>query len=197
MDTAVVAIVFGLVAVAELPDKTMIATVVMGSRSRPLLVWLGASCAFLIHVTLAVVAGRLLLLLPHRVVETVITVLFVVGAGYLLFVPEKEEEAEGEREAQAEALARTSARVFAGAFAVILLGEFGDLTQILILNLVGKYHDPWSVFVGSLAALVAVAALGAFGGQALRSVVPVNVIRKVGGVVLLGFAAFSLYELLK
>jgi Ca2+/H+ antiporter, TMEM165/GDT1 family len=192
----VVAVVFALVAVAELPDKTMIATVVMGSRSRPVLVWIGASCAFAVHVALAVIAGRLLLLLPHRIVETVITVLFVIGAGYLLFVPEKKEEEKGEGEGEGET-ARAGVGVVLGAFTVILVGEFGDLTQILILNLVGRYHQPAAVFIGSLAALVGIAALGAFGGRALERLVPVSLIRRIGGVILLGFAAWSAYGLLK
>ena len=62
-------------------------------------VWLGASAAFAVHVTLAVVAGRLLELLPHRALEIVVTVLFLAGAVYLLFVPEKSEEEKGEAEA--------------------------------------------------------------------------------------------------
>ena len=95
MSLSVIVTVFALVAVAELPDKTMIATLVMGSRSRPLLVWLGAAAAFLVHVTLAVVAGRLLELLPHRTLEIITTTLFFAGAVYLIVVPVKTEEAEG------------------------------------------------------------------------------------------------------
>jgi putative Ca2+/H+ antiporter (TMEM165/GDT1 family) len=195
MDLGVIAATFGLIAVAELPDKTMIATLVMGSRSRPVLVWLGASAAFAVHVTLAVVAGRLLLLLPHRVLEGIVTGLFAVGAVYLLFVPEKEEAEEGEREAEAEGSASNALRVVGLSFVVILLGEFGDLTQILTLNLVAHYHQPWSVFVGALAALVCVAAVAAFSGRALLRILPLSAIRRIGGVVLLGFAVYNLVSL--
>src|SRR5580658_10550364 len=99
---SVIATVFALIAVAELPDKTMIATLVMGARGRPLLVWLGASGAFFVHVTVAVAAGRFLELLPHRTVQIVVTVIFLLGAAYLLFIPEKSEEARGAREAEGE-----------------------------------------------------------------------------------------------
>jgi putative Ca2+/H+ antiporter (TMEM165/GDT1 family) len=92
----IVLAVFGLIFVAELPDKTMIATLIMGSRYRPVLVWLGAVLAFGIHVTIAVAVGQLLQLLPHRWIEGVTALLFAAGAAYLLFVPEKEEEDEGE-----------------------------------------------------------------------------------------------------
>ena len=81
MNFAVAASVFGLVAVAELPDKTMIATIVMGGRGRPLPVWIGASVAFAFHAALAVLAGRFLQLLPHRALESVVTAIF--GAGPL------------------------------------------------------------------------------------------------------------------
>jgi putative Ca2+/H+ antiporter (TMEM165/GDT1 family) len=192
----VVVTVFLLVAVAELPDKTMIATLVMGSRSRPVLVWLGAAAAFLVHVIVAVTAGRLLALLPHRTVEIVTTVLFFAGAVYLLVVPERAEQAKGAEEG-ARDLPERRWRVVGTAFVVILVGELGDLTQILILNLAAKYHQPASVFVGAYLALLAVAALGAFGGRALLRVAPLAAIRRVGGVVLLGFTAYGIYSLVR
>ncbi len=194
MNAAVVATVFCFIAIAELPDKTMIATLVMGSRARPVYVWIGAAAAFTVHVTLAVVAGRLLTLLPHTALEIVVTILFLGGAAYLIFVPERSETAKGERQAQPE---RPGApwRVIATAFGVILVGEFGDLTQLLIVNFEARTHEPVSVFIGALAALITVSALGAFGGRALLKLVPLAVVRRVGGVVLLGFAAYSIYAL--
>jgi Ca2+/H+ antiporter, TMEM165/GDT1 family len=186
--------VFALIFVAELPDKTMIATLIMGSRYRPVLVWIGATAAFAVHAGIAVLAGRLLALLPHRWVEAVTALLFAGGAAYLLFVPEKAEEAEGEEEV---AEAPVGLRPVATAFVVIFVGEFGDLTQILTANLAAKYHQPLSVFVGAVAALTSVAALGAFGGRALLRVLPLAVIRKAGGVLLAGFAVYTLVTLVR
>lgn len=184
--------VFALVFVAELPDKTMIATLIMGSRYRPVLIWIGATAAFGVHVTIAVLAGRLLALLPHRWVEVVTAVLFAGGAAYLLLVPEKEQEEEGAEEVER---APGGLRPVATAFAVIFVGEFGDLTQILTANLAAKYHSPWSVWVGAFAALASVAALGAFGGRVLLRVLPLAVIRKAGGVLLAGFAVYTVVTL--
>jgi len=218
MSISVIATVFALIAVAELPDKTMIATLVMGARGRPLLVWLGASCAFLVHVTVAVVAGRFLELLPHRTVEIVVTVIFLLGAAYLLFIPEKSEEARGEREAGREVppgdaepaaglvaadgatapvAAATAWRIVVGAFGVILVGEIGDLTQLLVLNLSAHYHKPFSVFTGALAGLVFISGVAAFGGRALLRVLPLPLIRRLGGVVLLGFGVYSIVNLVR
>ncbi len=195
MDFAVVGAVFIVILISELPDKSMIATLVMGSRSNPFLVWVGASAAFLLHTILAVVAGRLLLLLPHTTLEIIITILFVAGALYLLFVPEKDEVAEGEAEAGTESTALSGFKVAATAFGVILVGEFGDITQILTVNLVAKYHAPLSVGVGAALAFMTDAAIGAFGGRALLSVLPLAKIRIAGGLVFLGFAGVTLYNL--
>jgi putative Ca2+/H+ antiporter (TMEM165/GDT1 family) len=172
----------------------MIATLIMGSRYRPALVWLGASLAFGIHAAVAVAVGQLLHLLPHRWIEAVTAVLFAAGAAYLLFVPESEQEEEGEEEV---AKAGQGLRTVTTAFVVIFIGEFGDLTQILTANLAAKYQQPLPVFIGAFAGLATVAAVGAFGGRALLRVLPLAVIRKAGGVLLAGFAVYTLVTLLR
>jgi putative Ca2+/H+ antiporter (TMEM165/GDT1 family) len=204
MQLGLAAGVFGLMFVAELPDKTMIATLIMGSRYRPLLVWIGTTLAFAVHITLAVAVGRLLQLLPRAWVEAVTALLFAGGAVYLLVTSEEEAEEEGaeevtageevEEEIEEEMGGRPwrSLRPVATAFTVIFIGEFGDLTQILAANLAARYHSPVSVWVGAMAAMASVAALGAFGGRALTRVLPLAAIRKGGGVLLAIFAVYSI-----
>ena len=188
MSLSVVAVTFGVIFVAELPDKTMIATIVLASRYRPLAVWVGAALAMVVNSAVAVLAGRLLELLPHRWVEAVVALLFAVGALYLFLVKEPAETEKGEEEADT---VHSSGRVALGAFTVIVVAELGDLTQILTANLAAHYHDPWSVFVGSATALVSVMALGVIGGRVLLRVLPLATIRKVAGAILAGFAIFT------
>jgi putative Ca2+/H+ antiporter (TMEM165/GDT1 family) len=187
VSAATVFTVFAVIAVAELPDKTMIATLLMGSRGDPFFVWIGCAAAFVVHVALAVLAGQLLLRLPHTALEIVITAIFALGAAWLLIVPEREEEERGEREARRERL-NPQLAIALSAFGVILLGEFGDLTQLLTVNFVAKSHSPWSVAVGATAALLMVSAIGAFSGRSLLRIMPTSIIRRGGGVVLAGFA---------
>ena len=52
---------------AELPDKTVLACLILSSRYRPWYVFVGAAAAFTAQVVLAVAAGGALSLLPHRV----------------------------------------------------------------------------------------------------------------------------------
>ncbi|HYA67868.1 MAG TPA: TMEM165/GDT1 family protein [Acidimicrobiales bacterium] len=191
MSLTVVAVTFGLMFVAEFPDKTMIATVIMASRYRALPVWLGAVAAFTLHAILAVVAGSLLAKLPHRIVESVIAALFGLGSAYLLLKRETKEFAEGEQEADK---VQDPRRVALAAFGIIVVGEFGDLTQILAANLAAKYHQPLSVLVGAVLGLAAVCGVGVVGGRAVIRIIPLTVVRKTAGVLLGGLCAYTVYS---
>ena len=71
VDLAPFFVTLALIIPAELPDKTFIATLVLSTRYRPVVVWLGVSTAFAVQTTIAVAAGQLLALLPERPVQLV------------------------------------------------------------------------------------------------------------------------------
>jgi Ca2+/H+ antiporter, TMEM165/GDT1 family len=187
-----IATVFVLVFLAELPDKTALASLVLGSRYRPIYVFAGAASAFVVHVCLAIAAGSLLTLLPHRALEGVVAALFLLGA-ILMLRGRHEEEADEEIDIK-EGTEPTFLRVASTAFLVILVAEFGDLTQILTANLAAKYHDPISVGLGAVLGLWAVAGLAIVGGRGLLKVVPLTVITRIAAVIMLALAGFSLYN---
>jgi len=72
--------VFGLIFVAELPDKTALAALVLATRHRPFPVLLGAGLALAVQSLVAVTAGQLFSLLPHRPVQMAAALLFLVSA---------------------------------------------------------------------------------------------------------------------
>lgn len=174
----------------ELPDKTMIATIVMSARARSSMVFAGASVAFVVHMALAALAGGILTKLPRTPKDLVVAILFLGGAAYLLLVPEKHEVDEGTAEGGAEVRA-SHLKEAVTAFTVIFLGEFGDLTQIQAANFVAKTHQPIGVFAASSLALVLVAALGAFAGQSLVKVLPLAKIRFIGGLIFAGLGIYT------
>jgi len=186
--------IFALMFLLELPDKTMIATVVMSTRSRPSSIVLGASSAFIVQMGIAVAAGGLISLLPVRAKDAVVAALFLGGAAYLLLVRESSVEKEGEKEAQAERAA-TRMREILTAFTVIFIGEFGDLTQIQAANFSAKTHQPLEVFIAGSLALVGVSFLGAYGGKMLQRFVPLAKIRVLGGLIFLGLGIYTLVQL--
>ena len=192
MSLLVILTVFVLVFLAELPDKTALASLVLGSRYRPIYVFTGAAAAFVVHVCLAIAAGSLLTLLPHRPLEGVVAALFLMGA-ILMLRGRHEEEEEEDLDIKA-GTEPTFFRVSSTAFLVILVAEFGDLTQILTANLAAKYHDPISVGLGAVLGLWAVAGLAIVGGRGLLKVVPLTVITRIAAVIMLVLAGISLYN---
>lgn len=196
MHPLVILIVFGVIALAELPDKSLFASLVLGTRYRASWVFAGVAAAFLVHVVIAVAAGGVLSLLPHRIVAAVVTVLFAIGAAVLLFGRESEDVAEGVETANdamrtAPAAAASFRRVALTSFGVIFVGEWGDITQIATANYAARYHDPISVGIGATLGLWAVAALAVTAGKKALDYIAVNVIRRVAGAVLAAFAVLS------
>lgn len=188
MVLSVIAVTFGLVFVAELPDKTMIASIVLASRHRPLPVWIGTASAMVVNSAVAVAAGRLLALAPTRIVDGVVAAVLTAGALYLILGHESSQERRGEQYAER---VMSDRRVAVSSFAVVVAAEFGDITQVLTANLAAHYRLPWSVFTGATAALVAVTTIGVVAGRTLVRVMPMGAIRKVAGVLLGGFAVYA------
>jgi putative Ca2+/H+ antiporter (TMEM165/GDT1 family) len=190
---AVVLAVFPVIFLGELPDKTMFASLVMATKGRPLSVWLGAAGAFVVHVAIATTLGvGLFHLLPRRVVDAVVALLFLVGAAYAYRESRaaKEEEIVKEEASSGRSVVTTS-------FVVIFLAEWGDLTQILTANLAAHYHSPLSVGVGAVAALWAVAAIAVIGGQGLLRFVDIATVRRITVVVLVALAAYAGWSALR
>jgi Ca2+/H+ antiporter, TMEM165/GDT1 family len=187
MHLGIVLAVFPVIFIGELPDKTMFASLVLASRGKPALVWLGAAAAFALHVVIATTIGAgLFHLLPHRGVEAFVTMLFAAGA-VLAFIEARSED----EEALVEREERSQRRVAGTAFVVIFIAEWGDLTQILTANLAAHYHSPVSVAIGATAALWAVAGLAVVGGQGLMRRVSVRRVRQMTGTVLIVLAIIS------
>ncbi|WP_064458893.1 TMEM165/GDT1 family protein [Streptomyces hygroscopicus] len=184
----VAAVVFGVVFLAELPDKTALAGLMLGTRYRASYVFVGVAAAFLLHVGLAIAAGSVLTLLPHRLLQAIVGALFLGGATMLLFKKDDEEE-EVRKPAD-----QSFWKVSGAGFMLILVAEFGDLTQIMTANLAARYDDPLSVGVGAVLALWAVAGLGIMGGRTLMRFVPLRLITKIAALVMLTLGGFSLYE---
>lgn len=187
MDLHVALICFPVIFLAELPDKTMFASLVMATKGRPLQVWLGAAGAFVVHVVIATTVGvALFAVLPHRAVDAVVAGMFAFGAAYAWLEATKPQDEKPLREVPGHGAVLT-------AFVIIFLAEWGDLTQIVTANLAAKYHSPLSVGAGSLLALWSVAAIAVVSGQALLRFVNVPTVRKVNAVVLLGLSAYTAY----
>ena len=188
---------------AELPDKTILATLILSSRYRPWYVFTGAAAGFLVQVVIGVAAGGAISLLPHRPVEGAAAGAFAVGA-FLLW-RHKEEGGEGEggegTDADDEG-GRDGMRdgfwpVFGTSFAVVFLAEFGDLTQFMTVGLAARFHNPIAVGVGATLALWTAAGLAVLVGWRLLKLIPMHWLTRGAAVVMLILAGTSLYAALQ
>lgn len=163
----------GVVALAELPDKTMLATLYLASRARRrLAVWIGVTLGYWLHVVISVTVGGSISLLPERPVRVVVGVLFLLGAVVVMRSADDDAPALDEESSSASALA-----VARRSFAVIAVAEFADLTQLSTAGLAARSGRPIETGVGAALALAAVAGAATLAGSWVAERVPVRPLR--------------------
>jgi Ca2+/H+ antiporter, TMEM165/GDT1 family len=183
MDLAVALTALVLVVPVELPDKTFVATLVLSTRYRPLLVWVGVGAAFAVQTAIAVVLGGLLSRFPTTPVAVAASLLFATGAVVLWRSAGRADAQEAEAEEEFEGKVRagvTGLRAVATSFLVLFLAEWGDLSQILTAGLAARSGDPVSTFAGAWTALLVVSGLGALLGRALLVRLRLATVRRIG-----------------
>jgi putative Ca2+/H+ antiporter (TMEM165/GDT1 family) len=192
---SIVLTVFGLIFVAELPDKTAVASLLLGARFPARWVFSGVAAAFLAHVVLAVAAGSLIALLPRRPVEAIVSLLFLVGAVLVWREGSHHDEVE-EEAAEIVATAGYSTVAMRG-FMIIFIAEWGDLTQILTANLAAKYDNPLAVGVGATLGLWAVGLLAIVGGKTLLNVMPIRLITRIAAAAMAVLSVVSMVNAIR
>lgn len=194
MDVAVALTALLLVVPVELPDKTFVATLVLSTRYRPLLVWVGVGAAFGVQTAIAVTLGGLLSRLPPTPVAVVAALLFGTGAVLLWRSAAQADAEEAEAEEEFAAKVRSGAtglRAVATSFLVLFLAEWGDLSQLLTAGLAARSGDPVSTFAGAWTALLLVSGAGALLGRALLARVRLATVRRIGATVCAALAVLT------
>ncbi len=198
MDLGIIALTFVAIFVVELPDKTFLATLVLATKYRPVLVWIGVGLAFAVQTLVAVLLGHAASLLPQNAVHVGAAVMFLAGAA-LLFREGRSHHLATDEEAEllrAKAADVRGFRAVLASFLVLFAAEWGDLSQLLTISLVAKYENPGAVFAGALGALLTVSGLAVVSGRALLRVISLHVLHYVGAVVCLTLATITVVELL-
>jgi len=198
MDLGAIALTFGAIFLVELPDKTFLATLVLATRYRPILVWIGVGLAFAVQTTVAVLLGHAVSFLPETVVQAAAAALFGVGA-VLLFresrAHRRESEADDGSEYVEKAKPATGFGAVVASFLVLFAAEWGDLSQLLTISMIAKYGHPLSVFVGAWGALLVVSGLAVLAGRVLLRYVKLSLIHYLGAGVCLLLAVLTAFEL--
>ncbi|MDP9464170.1 MAG: TMEM165/GDT1 family protein [Actinomycetota bacterium] len=180
-------VAFGVVFLAELPDKTMFATIVLATRyRRPLAVVIGVTLAMAFHSVLAVAVGEALRRLPRTPTQLAVAAVFVVGGLLLL------RGAGGGGDGEVRATPVHSAWGVIGRSALVIgVAEFGDFTQLATVGIVADRGYPVVVAAGSLVAHILVAVLAVLAGRWLERRLPVRTVQRAAGLVFMFFGALT------
>ncbi|SFR16647.1 Putative Ca2+/H+ antiporter, TMEM165/GDT1 family [Lentzea waywayandensis] len=183
---------FAVVFLVELPDKTMVATLVLTTRYRAWPVFVGVVAAFAVQSVVAAAFGSVITLLPDRLVAGVVALLFGIGAFMLL-----KEGFSRDSESADEAGTQTVVPFWRAAltsFGVLFAAEWGDASQLATAGITARYGAPLAVGLGAWLALVTVAGLAVLVGRKLAGRLPTHWIQRVAGVIFAVFGVIALTQ---
>jgi putative Ca2+/H+ antiporter (TMEM165/GDT1 family) len=178
----------GLVAVAEIGDKTQLLAIMLAARfRRPLPIILGILAATILNHGLAATLGFVVAkYLTGPAFQILVGVGFVAMAAWAL-IPDKDDEG---------AANRTAGGVFLTTLVAFFLVEIGDKTQIATTLLAARFQEIAVVTAGTTLGMMIANVPAVFLGEAATKVVPLRYVRIAAALVfaLIGlsvlFAAF-------
>jgi len=182
---------FGLIFVAELPDKTAFAALFLATCHNPFAVFVGAAAAFVIQSLVAVAFGSVLSLLPSSFVHIGAGILFLIFA--VLMWCRQEPKDDAPQSPCGKKSVRFS-KSMVSSFLVIFAAEWGDLTQLATATLEAKYSSPITIFTSATLALWAVTAVGVVVGRYAKKVIQPKLFQQVAAT---AFALVGLTLLIK
>jgi len=179
---------FGLIALAEIGDKSQLVCMTLAARyHRAVPVVVGATVAFALLNLLAVLFGAAVAhWLPPSVVGAAVAILFALFGLRALLTGEEHEEA-------GEVGRKSGHGILLTTFLMIFAAEFGDKTQLAIAGLSAAV-PPAPVWLGGTLALFVTSALGAWAGRALFRRLPMHWLHRLSGVLFLAFAAYAAWR---
>ena len=164
---------FGLIFLAELPDKTALAIILLASRQKPFGVFVGVAGAYVVQNLIAVFFGGLIALLPATLVHTCAGILFLIFA-YIIW-RHHDQVKEDTRFSPKDTFWKAA---FAS-FSIIFAAEWGDLTQLATVTLIAKWGEAWTIFLASTLALWLCSALMIWIGRKARKLLHPDLLHRI------------------
>ena len=175
----------GIVALAEMGDKTQLLSLVLAARFRkPWPIILGIFTSTILNHALAGAAGAwLTTLLGPQLLRWLLAGSFIAMALWML-VPDKLDDDE----------ARTDPKfgVFGTTVIAFFLAEMGDKTQVATVMLAARYPQWWAVVAGTTVGMMAANVPAVLLGERVTRVVPIRVVHMVSAVIFLGLGVTAL-----
>jgi putative Ca2+/H+ antiporter (TMEM165/GDT1 family) len=176
----------GVVALAEMGDKTQLLAFVLAARFRkPLPIVLGILLATIVNHGLAGALGAWITqVLSPGVLRWVLGLSFLGMAAWTLIPDEIEED---------ETRIASRLGVFGATLITFFLAEMGDKTQLATVAMAAHYGDPWLVVIGTTLGMLIADVPAVYVGDRFASRIPM---RLVHGIAAALFAVLGLATLM-
>ena len=174
----------GVVALAEIGDKTQLLAFILAARfKKPVPIILGILCATIVNHGLAGALGAWITATASPEVLR-----WVLGASFLgmaawTMIPDKIEE---------ETQVARRFGVFGATLITFFLAEMGDKTQIATVAMAAHYANPFLVVIGTTLGMLIADVPAVFVGDKLAAKIPMKLVHSIAAAIfaLLGVATF-------
>jgi putative Ca2+/H+ antiporter (TMEM165/GDT1 family) len=175
----------GIVALAEMGDKTQLLSLVLAARFRkPWPIVLGIFVATIVNHALAGAAGAwLTTLLGPQLLRWILAASFIAMALWMLVPDTLDDEGEGKT---------PRLGVFGTTLVAFFLAEMGDKTQIATVMLAARFPDWTSVVAGTTFGMMLANVPAVWFGDRVTRIVPIKVVHTVSAVIFLGLGVAAL-----
>jgi len=178
---------FGIVAIAEMGDKTQLTAMCFVSRYRATKVLTGVFLATLVNNTLAVATGFFLseFLAKYSSYIQIAAALAFIGFGLWTLNGEEGSDESANTKPTRYGPVLTVAFTF-------FIAEMGDKTQLSVIALAAKFPSPYSVLLGAIAGMLAANVIGIAFGFFIHKKIPSNVFKWISAMIfiIVGIAGY-------
>ena len=179
---------FTLIALAEMPDKTAIAILLMATRKNPFAIFVGVALAFLVQTMVAILFGHFLGLLPPYVIKIGSSLLFL----FFAFIMWKDRNAVEEDDHGSSGGGVGFAKTIWSSFIIIFIAEWGDITQFATAALVAEFKDPLTIGVAATLALWFASAIAIVIGNRAKHLINPSLMKKLAA---LAFVVIAIWQI--
>ena len=176
----------GLVALAEIGDKTQLLAIILAARfRRPIPIILGILVATILnHAAAAALGYAIAQWLSGQVFQTIVGIAFIVMAGWAL-IPDKADDGAVEE--------RGRCGIFFTTLVCFFLVEIGDKTQIATSLLAARFESIVLVTIGTTIGMMVPNVPAVLMGDAVTRIVPLRYVRIGAAVVFAAIGAWVLF----
>ncbi|MGA8882871.1 MAG: TMEM165/GDT1 family protein [Acinetobacter sp.] len=182
----------GIVALAEMGDKTQLLALLLAARFRkPVPILIAILLATIINHGVSAALGQwITAVVPEIVLLWVLALGFIAMAAWMLVPDELGDETDSINKWQKYG-------VFGATFVLFFLAEIGDKTQIATVALAARFDSLFWVMAGTTLGMMIANAPAVFAGNKLADKLPISLIHKIGAAVflLIGMSALAQHYL--